>query len=173
MGEICFDKISLQAIYSALRFFDFPDYIINWTKILYTNFRLKIQNNGKFSEEFPVERGIHQGGVNSTNVFLVVAEILALELRANRRIQGIPVQDIINLLSQFADDMDWSMLCNEQSLNETISELERFKNSTGFTINLDKTKIFRAGALQNTDFELITQKEIAWTNNPINWGFPN
>ena len=120
------------------------------------------------SEPLAVNRGIHQGGANSTNLFLVVAEILALNLRSNREIQGIPVNEIINLLSQFADDMDVAMLFDENSLNTTLNEITDFKSHTGFTINTSKTKILRVGALENTDFKLITQHQLSWTNEPIN-----
>ena len=164
----CFDLISFDAILGALKFFKFPEFIYNWTKILYTDYTVQIQNNGHFSAPIQIERSVHQGGVNSTNYFLLVAEILALALRDNQRIKGIPVNDIINLLGQFADDMDMYLMANNHSLNEVFDCIETFHNHTGFTINYDKTKILRIGALKNTDAMLITQKQVAWTNEPIN-----
>ena len=98
----------------------------------------------------------------------MVAETLALALRDNQKIVGIPVREIINLLNQFADDMDMFLLAEEECLNEVFNELENFHHHTGFTINYDKTKILRIGALKDTDAKLITQKQVAWTNEPIN-----
>ena len=45
----CFDKIDFSAIYGALEYFNFPENIITWTKILYTKFQACTQNNGYFS----------------------------------------------------------------------------------------------------------------------------
>ena len=164
----CFDMISFDAIIGALEFFDFGKYIIDWTKILYTGYHVEIQNNGKFSERINILRSVHQGGVNSVNYFLLVAEILALTIRGNEEIKGIPVRDIINLLTQFADDMDVAMLAEQSNLDEVLGTIEWFKEHTGFTINYDKTKILRIGSLKKTDAKLITQRQVSWTNEPIN-----
>ena len=165
----CFDLISFDAILGSLKFFNFSDHIIKWTKILYTDYSVKIQNNGKFSEQIEIQRSVHQGGVNSVNLFLCVAEILALKLRTNTQIQGIPVNEIINLLNQFADDMDVCSKFDQNSLNNIISSIENFHYHTGFTINYDKTKIYRIGSLKNSQSRIIyMQKGINWTNDPIN-----
>ena len=164
----CFDRISFSAIIGALNFFGFADYIVEWTKLLYTDFVVNIQNNGKFSESIRIERSVHQGGVNSVNLFLCVAEILALSLRANKEIDGIPVQDIINLLNQYADDLDVCSLFTQNSLDNILQGIEIFGRNTGFAVNYDKTKIYRVGSLKNSDATLYTQREIAWTNEPIN-----
>ena len=87
-----FDKIEIPATTAALKFFQFSPFIIKWTQILYHEFRLKVQNNGHMSDDFVVNRGIHQGGCCSTSYFLVVAEILALMIRNNQDIEGIKIQ---------------------------------------------------------------------------------
>ena len=164
----CFDQISFCAIIGALKYFNFSDWIIRWTEILYSNYTVKIQNNGHFSDKVCIERSVHQGGVNSVNYFLCVAEILAINLRNNVEIKGIPIQDVINLLNQYADDMDVSSLYDQQSLNAILKELELFQKNTGFEVNYDKTSIYRIGSLKNSDAKLYTQKEISWTNDPVN-----
>ena len=164
----CFDMISFDAIIGSLVFFEFPQFIIQWTKILYTGYEVKIQNNGKFSQPIRINRSVHQGGVNSVNYFLLVAEVLALRLRDDKRIKGIPVKEILNLLGQFVDDMDMYLLANQESLNQVFKQIDQFHYHTGFTVNYDKTKILRIGALKNTDAKLITQRQVTWTNEPIN-----
>ena len=164
----CFDMISFDAILGALEFFKFSHYIIQWTEILYTDYTVKIQNNGYFSDLIYIRRGVHQGGVNSVYYFLLVAEVLALSLRDNQRIKGIPINDILNLLGQFADDMDMYLLAEQDCLDAMFECIERFHHQTGFTVNYDKTKILRIGSLKNTDAKLISQREVAWINEPIN-----
>ena len=164
----CFDYIEHQAITGAMEFFKFPTYMVTWTEILYKTFSAKVQNNGNFSEPFPVERGVRQGGPASSLFFLLCAEILAIDLRADQEIKGIPVEDILNLLSQFADDMDIYTLHDQTSVNHIFDILEKFKKTAGFTVNYDKTQMYRIGSLANTESKLITAEQIKWTNNPIN-----
>ena len=102
----CFDKCSFQILHGSLDFFRFGSIVQEWTKILYKDFTVKIQNNGNFSENISILKGVHQGGCCSSVYFLVIAEILALSLRTNEDIEGITLNTIRNLLNQFADDMD-------------------------------------------------------------------
>ena len=101
----CFDKIEKTAILGSLHFFEFSQYLIDWVDIIYTDFKAKIQNNGHFTDIFDIEKGVHQGGPASSLLFLICAEVLAIQLRKTA-IPGIPVDEISFLLGQFADDMD-------------------------------------------------------------------
>ena len=113
----CFDKCSFSILHGSLEYFKFGDIIKHWTKILYNNFEVKIQNNGHFSENVKIRKGVHQGGCCSSVYFLVIAEILAISLRANQEIDGITFQQIRNLLNQFADDMDIYILHMQPEIN--------------------------------------------------------
>ena len=62
----CFDKIEKTAILGSLKFFGFSKYIVDWTDIIYTGFRAKIQNNGYFTDAFEVQKGVHQGSPASS-----------------------------------------------------------------------------------------------------------
>ena len=101
----CFDKCSFSILHGSLEFFGFGQIVRDWTRILYEDFTVRIQNNGNFSESISIKKGVHQGGCCSSVYFLVIAEILALALRSNDEIEGITLKDIRNLLNQFADDM--------------------------------------------------------------------
>ena len=46
--------------------------------------------------------------------------------------------------------------------------MEKFRKSSGFTLNYDKTVIFRIGSARNSEDVLITQRVVSWTNEPIN-----
>ena len=109
----CFDKCSFSILHGSLEYFKFGEVIKEWTRILYKDFSVKIQNNGYFSEKIQIEKGVHQGGCCSSIYFLVIAEILAIALRSNLEIDGITIKDIKNLLNQFADDMDIFSICKE------------------------------------------------------------
>ena len=167
----CFDKIEIPAIQGALEYFGFGQEITKWLNITYTGFQAKIQNNGYFSQPISIKRGVHQGGPASSFYFLICAEILAIQLRQSRdlgHIKGIPVNDIINLLGQYADDADLYLLNDQNSLHTVFNIITEFGKHTGFTINYDKTTIYRIGALKHSMAKLYTQQQIAWTNEPIN-----
>ena len=163
----CFDNIATESIQGSMEFFGIPPFIRNWVEILYTDFSIKVQNNGKFTDSIPVEKSVHQGGCISVQLFLLCAEIIALELRQCEKIQGIPIDDIIYLLNQYADDMNVSSLFEENSIKEIFAQLDWFRDNTGFLLSYEKTELYRIGSLHNTEAMLYTQNSIKWTNQPI------
>ena len=164
----CFDKCSFSILHGSLKYFQFGQVVQKWTKILYEDFTVKIQNNGYFSDSIKIKKGVHQGGCCSSVYFLVIAEILAIALRANEEIDGITIADIKNLLNQFADDMDVFTLCNEKSINNILEELNKFKRQSGFTVSYDKTTLYRIGSLRFSNAQLYGISEVVWTNEDIN-----
>ena len=144
----CFDKCSFSILHGSLEFFKFGNIVKEWTKILYKDFTVKIQNNGHFSRDIRILKGVHQGGCASAIYFLVIAEILAILLRNNEEIEGITWETIRNLLNQFADDMDIFSVNKEKSLKAILEELDRFKLQSGFTVSYDKTTLYRIGSLR-------------------------
>ena len=164
----CFDKCSFSILHGSLDFFQFGQVVKDWTKILYKDYTVEIQNNGFFSKKIPIKKGVHQGGCCSSVYFLVIAEILALALRRNENIEGFTMKDIKNILNQFADDMDLPSLCSERSLSAIFEELEKFKKHSGFTISYDKTTMYRIGSLRHSDATLYNMSQVAWTSQDIN-----
>ena len=111
----CFDKCSFTILHGSLDFFGFGNIVKKWTKILYKDFSVIVQNNGHFSSSIRINKGVHQGGCCLSIYFLVIAEILSLALRSNEKIEGITLAELKNILNQFADDMDIFSLAKENS----------------------------------------------------------
>ena len=65
----CFDNISFDCILGSMRYFNIPEYMINWIEMLYTDFSIKVQNNGKFTQSIDVQKSVHQGGCVSVQIF--------------------------------------------------------------------------------------------------------
>ena len=59
----CFDRISFECIMGCLDFFKIPVYIKKWIQNLYTDFAIKIQNNGKFTAPSMLKDQFIRGGV--------------------------------------------------------------------------------------------------------------
>ena len=164
----CFDKCSFSILHGSLQYFGFAELIREWTKILYRDFTVTIQNNGYMSDEIQIEKGVHQGGCCSSVYFLVIAEILAIALRGNEEIEGITIRDIKNLLNQFADDMDVFSLGQEHSIKQILEELDKFRLQSGFQVSYEKTTLYRIGSLRHSDAQLYDISQVKWSNQDIN-----
>ena len=165
--EKAFDKLAFEAIYGSLNYFNAAQYIINWIKILYTGFNIRIQNNGKFSECLEIRRGIHQGGVCSAQLFILAMELIAIDIRANTDILGINVENVTSLLLQFADDTDLTMLNDQKSVQTALDTLSYMQTQTGLTVSYDKTSLYRIGSLRKSKALLYTQPQLKYSEESI------
>ena len=168
----CFDMIEFDCIFKSLDFFGFGPNMISWAKTLYKDFKACVQNNGFFSNNFAVSCSVHQGGCCSTYFFLLCAEVLAIELRKNPKIKRFIIQQIEYLLSQYADDMDVLLVNDKDSIKEVFKVLKWFRSKSGFTVNYDKTVIYRIGSMKNSRADQYTKvdgkSKVKWTSEPIN-----
>ena len=87
--EKAFDSISWSFIYKVLTYFGYGMNIVNWVKILNTNFKASVLQSGFISEQFTVQRGCRQGDPVSPYLFILCAEILAVLVKHNKNIRGI------------------------------------------------------------------------------------
>ena len=76
----------------------------------------------------------------SSYLFLLVLEVLAVNIRENQSIQGILVNRREIKLELFADDLT-VFLRNEESLYEFLDAIANFGKCTGLTLNFDKTEM--------------------------------
>lgn len=88
-----FDSVDHIFMHSVLKRFGFKKSFISWIKVLYTNLESAIINNGTTSRYFSLERGTRQGDPIAPHLFLLVAEVLAEQVRSCQNIEGIPVFD--------------------------------------------------------------------------------
>ena len=164
----CFDRIELSAILGALRYFGAGESFLSWAKLLYNGSVSCIINQVHLSGWFKVTHSVKQGTPCSAYFFLLIAEIVALELRANSEITGIMFKMINKILGQFADDMDLYLFGNDQSIKLGLKTIENFSHHTGLKINYDKTTMYHIGSIQKMQVKYYTKKEVKWTNDNIN-----
>ena len=87
-------------------------------------------NNGFTSSWFIVYRGVRQGCPLSCLLFILVAEILAQNIRNNDKIKGIKIGDTENKINQFADDTACT-LRNEESISVLFTLIENIQYILG------------------------------------------
>ena len=164
----CFDRIEIPALLAAMKHFNIGHSFRKWTSLLYNGATACIINNGYFSEFYDVTRSVKQGGPCSAYFFLILAEVLAIEIRKNPNIKGILVNDIEKILGQYADDIDMYLFGETKNIEEAFRTISTFERSTGFKINYNKTTIYRIGSIKQSIAKLYTKKEIVWPTDKIN-----
>ena len=162
-----FDRCEVNSVLRSLEYFHFPPYIVEWVRILYDGFTVRIQNNGHLSDYISVERSVHQGGCLSAYLFNILVETLANELR-ERLTHSIIINQHKYDLSQYADDTDVFSLFNQEGLNQIIHQLDRFECNSGLRVNYEKTAIYRIGSIKDSNAKLYTTKPLAWNSVGIN-----
>ena len=166
--EKCFDSIEHNALVEALRYFNVGEYFISWVTMLYNDFECCVINNGRWSQYYKQERGVHQGSALSGPLFLFVAEILAISIKNNSEVKGVIVEGLEEKISQYADDTNIWSESSEQLVNAVIKQFDQFYANTGLKVNYEKSVIYKIGSQpeSNDRFQLI--RKFRWGTNRIN-----
>ena len=165
--ESCFDRVDHNSIRKTMAYFNFGDNFINMLSLLYSNLQMCTINNGYTSDFLTKTRGSNQGCPTSRQIFNYCSEVMAHIIYNNNQIKGLTIDNITNILCQFADDTS-AYLKYELLVLETFTEiLTRVENQIGLKVSYDKTTIHRIGSLCDSEAMLYTQKNFKWSNQPI------
>ena len=160
--EKAFDKVDHQFLYRTLKAFHFGDKFTNFIQTIHTDITASVCNNGYFTDEIDLRRGIRQGCPLSLPLYCLVAEVLATSVRANDKIHGfhLPGQStqVKNVL--YADD-NTSITTDATSIDEVMATFNRFHIASGCHLNPDKT----AGIILGHNWRPPeTRADITWQN---------
>ena len=133
---------------------------------MYTDAQSCIINNNWQSTFFSLKRGLRQGCPVSALLFLVVVEMLAIDLKQSHDVKGLDLPGKANetievKISQFADDTT-IFVANEHSLLKEMEKVDTFCRVAGPSLNISKSKGFCFGNLDFTKF-----KDITWSSEFI------
>ena len=142
--EKAFDTVEWSFLFDTLDKLDLGKNFVKWVKLLYTNISSCISNNGYISKYFTLSRGIRQGCPISALLFILVAEILSINIRSDTSIRGINIKGTEFKIAQLADDTT-VFLSDMWSLKQVISRFNKFGLISGLKVNLDKTEIVPLG----------------------------
>ena len=154
--EKAFDSIEWPFLIKTLEKFNFGEHFIKWIKIIYTDIYTCVGNNGFYSDYFPITRSIRQGCPISALLFVLVLEILANNIRYDKNILGVNLNNTEYKLNLMADDVTL-IIANMESLNNSIKAFKTFEGFAGLKLNLSKTEIIPIGKLRNTEITKLSK----------------
>ena len=92
--------------------------ITRLTEVLYANFQTCTLNKRYISQWFTPTTGLLHRNPAVSTYFILVVELLGIQIRTNKKIRGITIGDYDLKSVQFADDMNLFSLFSQESLQE-------------------------------------------------------
>lgn len=89
--EKAFDKVGREFLFRIVEKLGYSKIFINFIKKIYQNIKPIISNNGFLSNPFPLSRGVRQGSPLSLLLYIINAEVINLNIKANKRVVGYPI----------------------------------------------------------------------------------
>ena len=162
--EKAFDRISHNFLIKTLQNFGFGDYFIKWVKIILKDIKSFVRINGYETEEFTVERGVRQGCPLSPLLYVLAAEVLAINIRKNSLIKGYRQESNEFKVGQYADDLI-TCITHLDSIDELFSIISKYESATNSKLNILKTKGLWVGKWINKQKNL---RGIEWSTDWVN-----
>ena len=160
-----FDSVSHEFLLRVLGQFNFSNKFINWIKAFYSGRRSYVSNYGNMTKPISMERGIFQGCPISPYLFLLVIETMALAIRQNPDIKGIPVEENELKISLLADDSNCFIDGSDSSLKSLFDTIEIFSQSSGCRLNISKSEAIWIGSKKGTQLYPFSEKGLKWNKS--------
>ena len=171
--EKAFDRVNHSFLFKVLQQFGFGESFIQWIRVLYANASTNVLINGFLTENIALKSGVRQSCPLSALLYVLVIEILALQLRSNPNIVGFTIQGERIISSHYADDAVIKITQNK-CFKEVYKELQDYEIATGARINFEKSIGLWSGKWKNRKDDPFEQlytgtKRIKWTNRNVKY----
>ena len=93
-----YDSIEWKCIFTVLKKFNFSNIFIKWITTLYFCPKITIKNNGWMTDYIDITRSVRQGCSLSALLFILVIEVLAIHIKKDKSIVGIPIHTLTLVL---------------------------------------------------------------------------
>ena len=161
--EKAFDRVNRDFLYKTMRAFGIGEQFIHWVKNVYSNASSVLNINGFLSEPIPLKRGVRQGCPLSVPLYILVIEVLAIQLRSNPNIVGFKVGGEKIISAHYMDDAT-IIIKQNRCFKEVIKELADYEEGTGAKVNYSKTKGLWAG---NWKGRRIKPMNVTWSSKNV------
>ena len=148
--EKAFDSVSHAFLISVLRQSGFGANFIQWIRVLLCNQESCVMNNGHSSGYFKIDSASRQGDPISAFLFILVLEILFIQVNSDHKIEGIRIFSHEIKLSAFADDVTY-LLRNLNSLEELLRLLAMCKQFSSLKVNFERSDLCDIGAMKGVE----------------------
>ena len=119
--------------------FNFGPYFSQLVKLLYNNASFVIKNNGWLSKIQSMHQGVRRGCPVLAQIFILVVEILELNIKQSKDINGIKLpRNMEAKISQYANDSTLSLRDTDSIIN-ALREIRLFGSVSGLKLNIDKS----------------------------------
>ena len=161
--EKAFDRVNHDFLYKTMRAFGIGEQFITWVVNIYSNATSVVNINGFFTNQIPLNRGVRQGCPLSALLYVMVVEVLALQLRLNPNIVGFTIFGEKIVSAHYMDDAT-IVIKQNRCFKEVIKELTDYEEASGAKVNYDKTKGLWSGNWKN---RRVSPMKINWTNKNV------
>jgi len=164
--EKAFDTVEIPFVIKTLQKFKFGSGLQRWISMFYNNVNACVKCNNWISSSIKVKRGIRQGCPVSALLFVMVVEIMAINIRQNNSIKGIrlPGSETAEAkISQLADDTT-VFLNDSTSVVNVLQAINAFGRAAGMKLNVKKTVGVWLGSLKDSSNSV---GGITWTSDLV------
>ena len=163
--EKAFDSVNHNFLFQVLNHFNFGDQFISWIKTIYSCRKSYVINNGFLTDPIDMARGIFQGCPISPYLFLLIIETMAISVRQNKNIKGIPVEGSELKISLLADDSTCFLDGSSDSFNHLFTTLNSFAKRSGCKVNLSKSNAIWIGTKKGSQYFPFLNEGLIWKSN--------
>ena len=132
--EKAFDRVEWSFMRDTLLRMGFGSSFVRWVDLFYRDVQSAVDVNGHLSAFFLLSRGVRQGCPLSPLLYVLVAEVLACNIRPlPGSVSPLPV------ISQYADDTSL-VITSDDSIKATFDTYSLFEKGSGAKLNQSKSK---------------------------------
>ena len=143
-----FDRVNWAFMYKTLQAFGFQETFVKCIKLLYSGAKSIGKVNGFLSDPFQTQRGVRQGNPLSPLLYILIAEVFAISVRSDPEIKGIPMNNILRKISQYADDTSLAVV-GDKSIARLEYHLDLYERASGAKVNTEKCEGLWLGSNQS------------------------
>ena len=138
--EKAFDSVDHDFILASLDKYGFGPDFIQWIKTLFANNESCVMNNGSSIGFFKIQRGTKHGDPLSPYLFILVLEILFIQIRNDKAIRGFKTGDIEIRLTAFVYDSTF-FVRDKQSINRILNIMKTFGTFSSLNASTEKCEV--------------------------------
>ena len=145
--EKAFDRVDWGFMLATLKATGFGPSFVSWVELFYLEVRGAVNVNGHLTPFFRLSRGVRQGCPLSPLLYVLVAEVFAVNLRSNPRIQGITFPGVASVspIIQYADDTSL-VLSSDDSIKAAFEAFALLENASGSSLTWPSPRASGLGA---------------------------